>query len=64
MGLFSSKEEYVCKCMHITEEEIVKAIKNGADTFEKVKEVTGAATKRCKGRRCRGPIEDLIKENI
>lgn len=64
MELSSTNEEYVCRCMHLKEEDIVKAIKGGYDTFEKVKEATGAATKRCRGRRCRGPIEELIKENI
>lgn len=56
-----SKE--VCLCKHITEETIVEAVKNGADTLEKVKETTKAAAGCCKGRRCADKIEEIIEEN-
>ena len=32
----------VCLCKGITEEQIIEAIKNGATSFEEVKEKTGA----------------------
>ena len=50
----------VCLCKGITDEEIVEAIENGADTFEKVMKATGAGSGPCKGGRCRSRIEDLI----
>ena len=53
----------VCLCKGVTEEEIVKAIKDGAKTFEEVGNKTGAGTGGCKGARCRNKIETLIKEN-
>ena len=53
----------VCRCKHVTEETIVEAVKNGADTLEKVKETTKAATGCCKGRRCADKIEEIIAEN-
>lgn len=53
----------VCLCKGVTEEEIVKAIKNGADTYQKVKDETGAGTGGCAGGRCKNKIEILIKEN-
>ena len=53
----------VCLCKGITEETIVEAIKNGADTFEKVKEATTAGSGFCNAGRCRGKIESLIEEN-
>lgn len=34
--------EYVCYCNHVTEQDIVNAMKNGATTVEKVIKVTGA----------------------
>jgi bacterioferritin-associated ferredoxin len=34
--------EYVCYCNHVTEQDIINAINNGATTVEKVIEVTGA----------------------
>ena len=39
-----------CKCKRISIETIVNAVKDGADTFEKVAEVTGAGSPcgRCK----------------
>ena len=39
-----------CKCKNVSVSEVVSAVKNGADTFEKVAETTGAGTAcgRCK----------------
>lgn len=34
--------EYVCYCNHVKEEDIAKAIQQGADTVEKVIKITGA----------------------
>ncbi|MGL5634554.1 MAG: (2Fe-2S)-binding protein [Sarcina sp.] len=64
MGLFTKDEDIVCVHKHVSRETIVEAIKNGADTYEKVKEATGAGTGICKGLRCKKKIEELIKENI
>ncbi len=55
--------EIVCLCKGISEDTIVEAIKNGAKSVEEVKEATGATTGFCKGGRCKGKIEELIKEN-
>ncbi|WP_330408598.1 (2Fe-2S)-binding protein [Romboutsia weinsteinii] len=40
-----------CGCKNVSIETVVEAVKNGADTFEKVREVTtaGAGCGRCKG---------------
>ncbi|MGL4655854.1 MAG: (2Fe-2S)-binding protein [Sarcina sp.] len=63
MGLFSRKEDIICKCKKVTKGEIVEAIKGGCDTFLKVAEKTGAGTGHCKGRRCQELIEELIFQN-
>ncbi|MBC8630450.1 (2Fe-2S)-binding protein [[Eubacterium] tenue] len=55
--------EKVCLCKGITKETIVDAIKNGANTVEKVKDATGATAGSCQGARCRETIEKLIQEN-
>ena len=47
----------VCLCRGITEEQIVEAIKNGASSFEEVKEETGAGAGGCRGGRCKCNIE-------
>lgn len=40
-----------CRCKNVSIEEVIKAVENGADTVEKVSEVTKAGTGcgRCKG---------------
>lgn len=53
----------VCLCKNVSEETIVDAIKNGADTFEKIQEATGAGTGFCGAARCKETIERLIEEN-
>ena len=50
----------VCNCRKVTEEEIVKAIKNGATTVEAVGEATKAGT-GCGS--CKSKIQELIDEN-
>lgn len=52
----------ICLCNGISENTIIEAIKNGADTIEKLKEATGATTGYCHGSRCKNKIEDLILE--
>ncbi len=47
-----------CKCKNVSIDEIVNAVKNGADTIEKVGEVTGAGT-ACG--RCKGIISNIIE---
>ncbi len=52
--------EIICNCTGVTEEEIVKAVKNGATTFEAVGEATEAGT-ICGG--CEEEIQRIIDEN-
>ena len=47
-----------CKCKNVSIQEIVNAVNNGADTVEKVGEVTGAGT-ACG--RCKGIISNIIE---
>ena len=53
-GILSS----VCGCKGVSLNAVVEAVKNGADTVEKVGEVTGAGTE-CG--RCKILIENVIK---
>lgn len=53
----------VCLCKKVSEEEIVKAVKNGAKTFEEVKEATQAGAGCCKGGRCKSKIIEIIENN-
>ena len=53
----------VCLCRGVSEEKIVEAVKNGATSFEEVKEETGAGAGGCRGGRCKGKIELIIENN-
>lgn len=53
----------VCMCNGVTEEVIIDSIKEGNDTFEKIKEDTEAGAGRCRAGKCRGRIEALILEH-
>ena len=48
----------VCKCQNISVNEVVSAVKNGADTVEKVMKETKAGT-GCG--RCKGIINNIIE---
>lgn len=52
-----------CRCRVISRAKIKEAIKNGASTFEEVKEATGAGTGSCKGANCEYMIKELIKKH-
>ena len=44
----------ICLCNKVTKETIVLAVKNGAKTYEEVKEATGAGAGCCRGARWSG----------
>ncbi|PHV72147.1 (2Fe-2S)-binding protein [Sporanaerobium hydrogeniformans] len=63
-------EEYIkdkltktCPCTQVTRLKIKEAIAGGADSLDKIKQATGAMTGCCKGRRCRGSIEEMLKDS-
>lgn len=51
----------VCICKAINRATIKNSINNGANTVEKVMEITGAGTGGCKGCRCIPKIKELIE---
>ena len=62
LKILGVKKNYICTCRKITEKEIVKAIKGGADTYEKVLIESGAGTGKCKGIKCEEKIENLLEK--
>jgi NAD(P)H-nitrite reductase large subunit len=50
----------VCGCKGVSLQAVVEAVKNGADTVEKVGEVTGAGTAEDCGR-CKALIQNVIE---
>jgi len=60
-------KDYICFCIKVNKETIVKAIDNGADTLKKIRVATSACTgSDCKdlnplGKCCSAQINKLIK---
>lgn len=50
-----------CTCRQVTREQIKKAINEGADSLDKIKNKTGAMTGGCKGYRCKDNIRELLE---
>lgn len=55
--------DLICLCKGVERDTIINAIKDGADTFEKVRETIGAGTGFCGASRCRARIAALIEDN-
>lgn len=52
----------ICLCKAIPRSKIKEAIRNGADTLEKVQKATGAGSGGCNGGRCSPKILELISQ--
>lgn len=52
----------VCICKSVSRLTIRKAIRDGADTVEKVWKITNTGNGSCKGRRCGPKIQALLEE--
>ncbi|MCR4399140.1 MAG: (2Fe-2S)-binding protein [Firmicutes bacterium] len=50
----------VCRCEEITEEELLAAIEDGAQTLQEVKRATRAGMGLCKGRTCTNQVCQII----
>lgn len=53
------KDKMLCPCRGVTRKDIEKAVRDGADTFKKVKKETGAATKCGK---CEDDVRKAVKK--
>lgn len=52
--------EIVCRCEEVTAEEIMEAIRNGADSLDAVKKATRAGMGFCQGRTCKRLIARML----
>ncbi|MFZ5967942.1 MAG: (2Fe-2S)-binding protein [Bacillota bacterium] len=52
--------EIICRCEEVTDDEIQKAIRDGASSVNEVKRWTRAGMGLCQGRTCRRLIERMI----
>jgi len=58
----NNNDVIICRCEEISKEEIINAIRNGADTVTLVKKYTRAGMGLCKGKTCSIVIQRLIAE--
>ena len=54
-----NKKQLVCFCNHVTAPEIIKVLRNGADTTDEIKKFTAAGT-GCG--RCLNEIDSMVKK--
>ncbi len=54
----------ICRCEHVTEGEIVEAIRRGAHTMDAVKHLTRAGMGRCQGGFCCLSVLKLLASEI
>ena len=54
----------ICRCEEVTEDEIIKAIKDGATTVDEIKKFTRAGMGLCQGRTCRKTIEKILAKEL
>lgn len=54
--------EIICQCEQVTKEEILEAIRRGANTVDGVKRRTGSGMGRCQGGRCAYAIRRILEE--
>ena len=54
----------ICLCNKIRKGTIVKAIGRGADSFEKVRRMTGVGTGPCGARRCGPMVRGILGEEV
>lgn len=58
------KQVCICRCEEVTEDEILKAIEEGANTIKGIKLRTHATMGLCQGKTCRRLIERMLSRHI
>lgn len=59
-NLKNEEGNLVCRCEEVTEEEVCKAIKDGARTLREIKMITRAGMGLCQGRSCSKIISHIL----
>ncbi len=57
-----SRETIICRCEEVTEEEILEAIREGAETLNTIKRRTRAGMGLCQGRSCHRIVSQILAE--
>lgn len=56
--------QIICRCEDVTEEEVLRAIAQGAVTADEVKRLTRAGMGHCQGRTCRRLVNQLLARRL
>ena len=54
----------ICRCLDITEEEVIAAIRQGATTIDEVRRLVRAGMGPCQGRTCRRLVSQIISREL
>lgn len=57
-----SRETIICRCEEVTEEEIVEAIREGAESVNDIKRRTRAGMGLCQGSSCQRIVSQILAE--
>jgi NAD(P)H-nitrite reductase large subunit len=60
----NSKQQIICRCEDITEDEVLVAIAQGAATADEVKRLTRAGMGHCQGRTCRRLVNQMLARRL
>jgi NAD(P)H-nitrite reductase large subunit len=60
----ATKQQIICRCEDVTEEEVLQAIAQGATTADEVKRLTRAGMGHCQGRTCRRLVNGLLARKL
>ena len=58
------KQQIICRCEDVTDEEVLQAIAQGAITADEVKRLTRAGMGHCQGRTCRRLVNQLLARKL
>ncbi|HTY07821.1 MAG TPA: (2Fe-2S)-binding protein [Candidatus Edwardsbacteria bacterium] len=60
----SKKQQIICRCEDVTEDEVLAAIAQGAATADEVKRLTRAGMGHCQGRTCRRLVNGMLARRL
>ena len=60
----NNKQQIICRCEDVTEDEVLQAIAQGATTADEVKRLTRAGMGHCQGRTCRRLVNGMLARQL
>jgi NAD(P)H-nitrite reductase large subunit len=54
----------ICRCLDVTEDEIIAALRQGATTIDEIRRLVRAGMGSCQGRTCRRLVSQIISREL